>query len=76
MTHGVITPTAAPPDLTIVELLARLWEHAERYYPPTPGSRTSELDNYRHALRPLRRLYGESRAADFGPAELMLYATR
>jgi integrase len=68
----VITPTMAPPDLTVVELLTRFWEHAERHYPPTPGSRTSELDNYRHALRPLRRLYGETRAADFGPMELML----
>jgi integrase len=68
----VITPTTAPPDLTIVELLTRFWEHAERHYPPTPGSRTPELDNYLHALRPLRRLYGETRTADFGPMELML----
>ena len=36
----------------------------------TDGTPTSEVDNLRQALRPLRKLYEETPAADFGPKSL------
>jgi len=56
-------------DLTINEMLARYWLHAERYY-VKDGKPTSEQDTIRQALRFLRRLYGHTIAKDFGPLAL------
>lgn len=56
-------------DLTVVELAARYWRYAERYY--VKGDRpTRTLDNLRTALGRLRRLYGDTRAAAFTPPAL------
>lgn len=55
-------------QLTVKELLARFWVWAVDYY--VDGSDGSELCKYRRAARPLKQLYGESRAADFGPLAL------
>jgi integrase len=71
---------------TVTSLIAAFWRHAERYYvapvlnpdgaPDTnpdgsPKVRpTGELDNFRWALGPLRRLYGKTAAAEFGPLKL------
>ena len=55
-------------QLTVKELLARFWVWAVDYY--ADGSDGSELCKYRRAARPLKQLYGESRAADFGPLAL------
>jgi integrase len=51
--------------MTVSTLILRFWQHAKVYY---KGS--AELDNFRHALRPLRRLYGATLARDFGPLAL------
>jgi len=59
-----------PEELTVAELLARYWKHAESYYRRADGTPTGELDCYRQALRPLRRLYGSTLAKDFGPRNL------
>lgn len=66
------TSTAAPSpsDITIVELIARFWIHAEGFYRKPDGSPTSEIDNFRSALRPLRSLYSSTPAAKFGPKSL------
>ena len=40
------------------------------HYRRADGTPTGELDNYRDSLRPLRRLYGRTPAADFGPLAL------
>ena len=56
----------ADADVTVVELIAAHWKHAETYYADTPNT----LTNIRHAVRPLKRLYGRTRAADFGPLSL------
>src|SRR5262249_48184314 len=53
-------------DLTIVEVLDAFTTHAEKYY-ATSGR---ELENFKHSLRPLRRLYGHTSAAAFGPKAL------
>ena len=56
-------------DLTVSEIAAAYWTHAEGYYTKN-GSATSEQDNIRCALRPLRALYGGTLADDFGPGAL------
>ena len=45
------------------------WEHVRRYYVKA-GKPTSEQDTIRQALRPVRQLYGNSNARDFGPLAL------
>ena len=42
--------------VTIEELLAAFWQHAERYYLRPDGSPTKELDSYRQAMKPMRAL--------------------
>ena len=74
------------PALAVTSLIAAFWRHAETYYVApvlnpdgtpaanpdgTPKVRpTGELDNFRWALGPLRRLYGKTPAAEFGPLKL------
>ena len=70
-------PTTARPEvergprefLTVIELLAKYWRFAQRHY-CRDGQQARSLDNIRDALRPLRNLYGHTRAADFGPLAL------
>ena len=56
--------------LTIIELVARFWRHAERYYRKADGTPTTEPENFRLALRPLKALYGHTAAREFGPLAL------
>ncbi len=58
-------PAATGNDLTVAELIVAYWQHVESYYRHPNGEPTSEADNIKLALRPLRRLYGHTRAADF-----------
>src|SRR5262249_46843982 len=58
------------PGPTVVEVLAAFWKHAQVHYQDVDGSHSSELKNMRHALRPLRLMYGETVATDFGPLAL------
>ncbi len=58
---------------TVAEMILTFWSrHAERHYRHADGTPTGELDNYRDSLRPLRRLYGQTLARDFGPRTLRL----
>jgi integrase len=66
---GRVAPPADNQALTVEDVLARFWVFAEGYY-QKGGEPTRELDNFRYAFRPLRRLYGESPANDFGPLKL------
>lgn len=45
-------------DLTVMEVCARFWSHAEEYYRKPDGTPGSELRNYRLAIRPVNVLYG------------------
>jgi integrase len=56
-------------DLTIVELIAAYWRHAEVYYRKN-GQPTTEVGMIKLAMQPLRRLYGDTPAREFGPLEL------
>lgn len=63
----------AAAGVTVSTIIAAFWTHALGYYASCvrpDGKVTGELDNYRLALKPLRRLYGEKPAADFGPLAL------
>ncbi len=66
-----LTPQADPSCLLSVSQVAlAFWKHAEVYYRKPDGTQTSEVDNYRQALRPLKKLYGTTPAAHFGPKSL------
>ncbi len=59
------------PDLTVNELIARLWQaHVIEHYRRPDGSQTAEVGEYRLTFRTLRQLYGYTAARDFGPAAL------
>ena len=57
-------------DLSIIELIAAYWDYAKGYYVKN-GEPTSELDCFRSALRPLKRLYSHTRVIDFSPLSLV-----
>jgi hypothetical protein len=52
-------------DLTVAEVILAYWQHVETYYRSPDSTPTSEAHNIKLALRPLRRLYGHTRADDF-----------
>ncbi|MGC1273797.1 MAG: site-specific integrase [Planctomycetaceae bacterium] len=69
---GATTPAtepALPDSLTIDSLVLTYWRHAEQYYRKN-GKPTSELSTLKMPLRILRRLYGSTPAAEFGPLKL------
>ena len=63
-------PLAVAADLTVAELVARFWDHAQAYYRHPDGTPTSEQSGYKLAVGVLVRLYGRTPAADFGPLAL------
>lgn len=56
--------------LTVDELCLRFMDHAESYYVKN-GKPTSEVNNFRIALRPLIKLFEADRARDFSPRKLL-----
>jgi integrase len=58
----------------VADVCAAFWTYAKTTYPDPDyreGKRPKgELGNYWDVLRPLRRLYGETPAAEFGPVAL------
>ena len=61
---------AEPSAITVKELLARFWTYAEQYYRTLTDGRNKELEQFTLALRPLKELYGETPAVEFGPRSL------
>ena len=55
--------------LTITELAVKYFEFAKTYY-IKDGEPTTEVDGIRHALKMLRKYYGECPIEDFGPTAL------
>jgi hypothetical protein len=55
---------------SVDELILTFWKHAEAHYRDPDGSPTGEVENFRQALKPVRRLYGHTRADRFGPLDL------
>jgi hypothetical protein len=60
-------PPSEAEQTSINELIARYWTHVEEYYRAPDGTPTTEQDSQRYALRPLLKLYGNTKAAEFGP---------
>jgi integrase len=55
--------------LTVSAMILRYWVYAKQHY-RRDGRPTRELDNIRDSLRPVRKLYGHTAAAQFGPLAL------
>jgi len=56
--------------ITVAELMARFLPWAEEYYRLPDGRPSTELGEYKLALRPVNFLYGKHSAKDFGPLAL------
>jgi integrase len=54
-------------DLRIVELVAAFWKHAQGYY---SADHPGELGSFKVLLKLLKRLYGDTLIAEFGPQQL------
>lgn len=67
---GEAATAIAANDLRVSELILAFFDHAKTHYRHPDGTPTGELDNYRDALRPLRRLFGNTPAEEFGPLRL------
>jgi integrase len=57
-------------DLTVAELIAAYMAFAACYYVDTEGKPTKELENMKVATKPVRELYADTTAAEFGPKAL------
>ena len=68
--HGRELPRQKAEDVTVASVIAEFWRHAQDYYRKPDGMPSSEATNFRYVLRPLRRLYGNTPAAEFGPKAL------
>ncbi len=65
-------PADAQPvaDPLVIEIILAFWRHAEGHYRDPDGTPSEELGNIKAALRPLRALYGDTPARNFGPLSL------
>jgi integrase len=54
-------------NISVAEVLNAYLEHAKQHYRRSDGTPTSEVREYKIAIRYVRELYGETRAANFGP---------
>ena len=64
-------PVAADPGERLVsDLVMAFWSHAEQHYRRADGTPTSEIEEYRGAVRILATLYASTPAAEFGPLAL------
>jgi integrase len=63
-------PAANAVALTVAEVVDRFWIHAQEYYRHADGTPTSEVVCFKHPLKILIRLYGQTLATDFGPLAL------
>jgi integrase len=62
-----VSAVAAP---TVAEVILAFWRHAEDHYRAPDGTPSGELINLKVALKPLRKLHGETLAREFGPLAL------
>jgi integrase len=60
----------APVGVTVNELILAFYNHAVQHYRRDDGTYTSEVREFKLALKPLRALYGTLSAVEFGPLKL------
>jgi integrase len=72
LAHGRCTRQAAnsPQAINVSHVIHGFWLHAQIHYRKLDGTPSGELHNIHDALKPLRRLYGHTPAAEFGPRAL------
>ena len=70
LAHGRRLPRGQSFTCTVGQLLDAYLKFAEAYYVRPNGTLSKELDAYRQASKPLRRLYGHCLTADFGAVSL------
>jgi len=63
-------PAVEPGAITLKELVARFWIHAEQYYVDAKGNPSTELGAFWYALKPLIDLFAEMPVSEFGPRAL------
>lgn len=69
--NGRRGPQPAAASVTVATVLGAFLTHAETFYvDPATTSPSREVDNFRLAMRPVRRLYGSTPAVKFGPKAL------
>lgn len=69
-TEAVVAVAPPPPDeepITVLELLAEYWKMLDEEGHLARWSGTSQLGNFRQAIKPLRELYPTVLADEFGP---------
>lgn len=59
-----------PAAITIAEVVVVFRKHAQKYYRLPNGTMSSESRNFDDALKPVVKLYGRTRAADFNSLSL------
>jgi hypothetical protein len=68
---NTLTPAGpAGADITVDELMLAFLRWALTHYRTPDGEPTTEVDEIKRSLGPVRRLYGHTPAADFGPKAL------
>jgi integrase len=65
-----VAPRHRSATATVSQVLAAFWQHVQRHYCHPDGTPTSEQGWYRDSLKHVRRLYGHTVAAEFGPLAL------
>jgi hypothetical protein len=72
----LIDEPATTGDLSIHELLVAFLRHADQHYRHADGRPTSEVREYECTFRPLKALFGNTRAVDFSPLSLKAVRNR
>jgi integrase len=67
---GKNLPTSTAADITIAELIVRFLPWVSEHYRHLDGSSTTEVGEYKLALRPVNFLYGNTAAKEFKPLAL------
>ncbi|HET6249495.1 MAG TPA: site-specific integrase [Tepidisphaeraceae bacterium] len=70
LTSGRTLVNQTPHGPTVSMVAAAFCSHADAHYVHPDGTPTGEAHNFKLAMRPLRRLYGATPAASFGPKSL------
>lgn len=64
------SPAKSAPSPSVAEVLLAFMKHATEYYRRHDGTPTSEVSNYRTALKQVRKLYAHLPVTEFGPLAL------
>jgi integrase len=65
----LITSSDGLVDRSINFVLNLFWDHVEKHYRHPDGLPTSEVNNFKLSIDPLKQLYGHTLAKSFGPLE-------